>query len=186
MPWCICARPAAPCALHGQRPAPPAGAIPHLERKPLGGRQGQEGVGLRLHRRGVPAAVMQEGRLDAGPAPDYRDGPAPGPAPGLLTPPHGLRRIAQAPQRVGRIGQAPHPRRHAMAERQGALRRRVGEGDPLLEVRPGRRRSRPGRTRSTRGRHAPPGSGLGSAARWASRQSCSPSSRAVGNAPRLR
>ena len=46
-------------ALHGQRPAAPAGAKPHLERKPLRGRQGQQGLGLRLDRRRLAAAVMQ-------------------------------------------------------------------------------------------------------------------------------
>ena len=51
----------------------------------------------------------------------------------LLTPPYDLRRSAQAPQRVGRYGQALR----IMVERQGPLRRRVGEGDPLCEVRPG-------------------------------------------------
>src|SRR4029450_5561228 len=55
---------------------------------------------------------------------------------GLLTPPYSLRGIAQAPERVGPYGQAPHPKRLALAERQGPLRRRVGEGDPLLEVCP--------------------------------------------------
>jgi hypothetical protein len=55
----------------------------------------------------------------------------------LLAPPHGLRRIAQAPQRIGRKGKAHHPRRLVMAVRQGTLRRRVDEDDPLLEVRPG-------------------------------------------------
>jgi hypothetical protein len=55
----------------------------------------------------------------------------------LLAPPHGLRRIAQAPQRIGPKGQAHYPRRLVMAVRQSALRHRVDEGDPVLEVRPG-------------------------------------------------
>jgi hypothetical protein len=45
-------------ALHSQRPTLPAGAISHIERKPLRGRQGQEGVSLRLNRRRLTAAVM--------------------------------------------------------------------------------------------------------------------------------
>jgi hypothetical protein len=55
---------------------------------------------------------------------------------GLLTPLHGLRGIAQAPQRVGRDGQAMHPKCLTMAFRQSPLHRRVGEGNPLLQVRP--------------------------------------------------
>jgi hypothetical protein len=35
------------------------------------------------------------------------------------------------------MGKAPHPRRHAMAERLSPLSRRVGEADPLLEMRQG-------------------------------------------------
>ena len=35
-------------ALHGQRPAPPDGAIPTQSGNPCVGRQGQEGLGLRL------------------------------------------------------------------------------------------------------------------------------------------
>ena len=56
----------------------------------------------------------------------------------LLTPLHGLRWEPQAPQGVSHCGQTHHPRSPAMAERQGLLRRRVGEGDRLIEVRPGR------------------------------------------------
>ena len=53
-------------ALHGQRPAPPACPMPHIERKPLRSRQGQEGLGLRLDRRHLAAAVMQVGRIVLG------------------------------------------------------------------------------------------------------------------------
>ena len=105
---------------------------------------------------------------------------------GLLTPLHGLRRIAQTPQRLGRDAQAPQPRRLALAERLGALRRRVGESDPLLEVRPGRgvvAQVEQGRPERVMGLQAVR---RGRPARWASRASCSPSSRAVCNAPRLR
>ena len=42
---------------------------------------------------------------------------------GLLTPPPGLRWV-QAPQRVRRYGEAPHPRRNTLAER--TLRPLVG------------------------------------------------------------
>ena len=52
-------------ALHGQRPAAPARPIPHPERKPLRGRQGQEGLGLRLDRRARP------GGGNAGRSPRY-------------------------------------------------------------------------------------------------------------------
>lgn len=52
----------------------------------------------------------------------------------FLTPLRGLRRIAQAPQRHRLQGHAPHPGHHAVVEHQGLLRRRVGEGDPLLQM----------------------------------------------------
>ena len=55
----------------------------------------------------------------------------------LLTPLHSLRGIAQAPQCIGRHGQAPHPRRLAISEHLGPLRRRVSEGDPLFDMRTG-------------------------------------------------
>src|SRR5215471_11357695 len=55
----------------------------------------------------------------------------------LLTPPHGLRGIAQAPQRIGRNSEAPHLRGYAMVERMSPLRRQVDEGNPLLAVRQG-------------------------------------------------
>jgi hypothetical protein len=48
-------------ALHGQHPAPPAGAKPDPERKLLRSRQGQQGVGVRLDRRDLASAVRQEG-----------------------------------------------------------------------------------------------------------------------------
>ena len=57
---------------------------------------------------------------------------------GLLTPPPGLRWISQAPQRVRRHGEAPHPRRNTLAERLGPLRRPVDEGEALLQVPVGR------------------------------------------------
>src|SRR5262249_48604300 len=57
----------------------------------------------------------------------------------LLTPPEGLRWIAQALQCEGCMGKAPDPRRVAKAEHQAPLRRRVGEGDPLFEVHLGSR-----------------------------------------------
>ena len=74
----------------------------------------------------------------------------------------------------------------ALVERLGPLRRRVDEGDPLLEVRPGGgvvaqvEQGRPERVMGLQavrrvGRRAAPAG-----------TSCSPSSRAVGNAPRLR
>ena len=101
----------------------------------------------------------------------------------LLTPPHGLRRIAQAPQRVGRHGQAPHPRRprHCRSARARCIRR-VGEGDPLLQVRPGGgvfAQIEQGAPERFVGLQA----GMGSAARCASRTELFPNSRAVGNAP---
>jgi hypothetical protein len=49
-------------ALHGQRPATPAGPISPMEWKTLRGRQGHEGLGLRLDRQHVAAAVMQVSR----------------------------------------------------------------------------------------------------------------------------
>jgi len=52
---------------------------------------------------------------------------------GRLTPPERLRWIAQTPQCPGRMSQAHHPRL-----RQGPLHYWVGEGAPLLEVRPSR------------------------------------------------
>jgi hypothetical protein len=45
-------------ALHGQRPTAPAGAKPRMERKPVRGRQGQEGLSVRLDCRRLTAAVM--------------------------------------------------------------------------------------------------------------------------------
>ncbi len=108
----------------------------HKVRKLVCRCQSQDGVGLRLHRRHIPAVMMQPGH----PVPGHRQTIGMGQllrqGQGLLTPPHGLRGIAQAPQRVGRDGQAMHPKRLTLAFRQGPLHRRVGEGDPLLEVRP--------------------------------------------------
>ena len=46
-------------ALYGQRPAPPACSYLYPERKPLRGRQSQQGVGLCLHHRRLAAAAMQ-------------------------------------------------------------------------------------------------------------------------------
>ena len=72
-----------------------------------------------------------------------------------------------------------------MAERLGALHRRVGEGDSLFEVRPGgsefaqEEQGRPERVIGLQ-------EGRGVAARCASEQNCFPSARAVGNAPRVR
>ena len=57
----------------------------------------------------------------------------------LLTPPDGLRRIAQTPQCGGRYGQASHPRYHIGTEDQVVLQHWVDAGYTLLEVRSGRR-----------------------------------------------
>ena len=67
----------------------------------------------------LAAAVMQVGCPVLGERQTIGMGQRLGQGQGLLTPLHGLRRIAQAPQRDGRIGQAPHPRRLAMAEHAG-------------------------------------------------------------------
>ena len=90
--------------------------IPHIERKFLCRREGQKSVGVLLDRRHLTATVMQPGHPAAGPSPDYRDGPAPAPGP---APPDSAAR--PAPDSPGTTvhwphGQAPHPRRHAMAE----------------------------------------------------------------------
>ena len=55
----------------------------------------------------------------------------------LLVPLHSLGRIAQTPQRLGRIDQAPYPWYHLMAEDQRPLGHRVGKGKSLLGVGPG-------------------------------------------------
>src|SRR5262245_9967159 len=57
----------------------------------------------------------------------------------LLTPLHGLGRIPKTPQRKGRKGKTPHFRYHIMIALQSPLRRRSGEGDRVLQVRPGGR-----------------------------------------------
>jgi hypothetical protein len=108
-----------------------------MEWKSLRRRQGQEGVGLRLNRWRLTAAVIQVSCKELGHRQAMGMGQHLGLGQRLLTPPYGLRRIAQAPQRVSSHGKAPHPRRHAMAERLGLLRCGVNEGDALLEVRPG-------------------------------------------------
>ena len=65
------------------------------------------------------------------------------------------------------------------------LRRRVDEGDPLLQVRPGGgvvpRQNKVAPSVSWASRRC-----VGSAACWANRHELFPNSRAVGNAPRLR
>ncbi len=81
--------------------------------------------------------VMQEGRKVLGVRETVGMGDFLGQGQRLLAPPQGLRRIAETPQRERRIGQAPHPWRLTKTERQGLLRCRVGEGDPLREVPPG-------------------------------------------------
>ena len=80
---------------------------------------------------------MQEGRKVQGMRETVGMGECLGQGQRLLAPPQGLRRIAQTPQRERRIGQAPHPWGLTKPERQGLLRRRIGEGDPLREVPPG-------------------------------------------------
>ena len=101
----------------------------------------------------------------------------------LLTPPQGLRRIAQAPQRVGRIDQARTPGATLWRSARARCCRRVDEGNALLQVCPGSsvfaqvEQGLPERfvgLQTERRR----------ASRCASRTSCSPSSRAVCNAPR--
>ena len=57
-------------ALHGQRPALPECPKPHKERKPLRGGQGQESLGLRLHRQHITAAVVQPSPPSAELSPD--------------------------------------------------------------------------------------------------------------------
>ena len=79
---------------------------------------------------------MQEGRKVPGEGQTIKMGQRLRQGQRLLTPPHGLRRIAQTPQRPSHNGKAPHPRQHVMAERLGSLRHWVREDDPLLEVRP--------------------------------------------------
>ena len=126
-----------PLALHGPCPPLPAGAIPHEERKPLRRRQGQQGLGLRLDRWHLVAAVMQVARPVLGQGQTMGMGQLLGQSQRLLTPPHCLFRIAQAPQREGHTDKTRHPRHHAMVERQGPLCRQVGEGEALFQVRPG-------------------------------------------------
>src|SRR5712691_3803812 len=123
-------------ALHGQRPATPAYSQLYPERKPLCSRQSQEGVGLRLHRRRLTAAAMQVGRPELGERETIGMSQRLGLGQRLLTPPHGLRWIAQAPQHIRRDGETPHSWRHAVMECQCPLRGWIGAGDTLLEVYP--------------------------------------------------
>ena len=81
-------------SLHSQRPALTAGPQPHEDRKPLCNRQGQEGFGLHLDRRGFPALVMQIGYPELGQGQTKGMGKPLGQGQGFPTPPHGLRWIA--------------------------------------------------------------------------------------------
>src|SRR5262245_22327216 len=100
-------------------------------------RQGREGIALRLDRRDFPTAVMQPGRKVLYQYLTIGMGQLLGQGHRFLAPLHSLRRIAKTPQCEGRMEKTHHPRRFSMAERQGPLRRRVGEGYALLAVHPG-------------------------------------------------
>src|SRR5215470_4013816 len=121
--------------MHGPRPALPTDALRHMERKPLRRRQGQKGGGLRLHRRPLTAAVMEPGRKVLGYPLAIGMDERLGQGQCLLTPLHGLRRIAETPEHVGGHGQAPDPWCQALAERQSPFYSWISEADTLLQVR---------------------------------------------------
>ena len=72
----------------------PKYSISYHERKLLRGRQGQQGLGVRLDHRGVPAAVMQEGRKIPGEQQTRSMGECLGLGQRLLAPLHGLHWVA--------------------------------------------------------------------------------------------
>ena len=96
-------------ALRDQHPAAKEGADPRKQGKPLRGRQGQQGVGLRLERGRLTVAVKQDGRPLLGEPESKGMGQRLGQGQRLLRPQPGLRLIAQTPQGLGRRDQAPHP-----------------------------------------------------------------------------